>query len=80
MSAKTPENVIISAIHGALAKYPEGDGGVHLDYQWMRPEHSSHVARKFCCCCVSRMLMKSNLMVPTDTKPRTTSLTHSAFS
>jgi hypothetical protein len=24
MSAKTPENVIISAINGALAKYPEG--------------------------------------------------------
>ena len=46
MSAKTPENVIISAIHGALAKYPEGDGGVLLDYQWMRPEHSSHVAKE----------------------------------
>jgi hypothetical protein len=45
MLAKTPENVIISAIHGALTKYPEGDGGVHLDYQCIRPEHSSHVAK-----------------------------------
>ena len=45
MSAKTPENVIISAIHEALIKYPEGDGGFHLDYQWIRPEHSSHVAK-----------------------------------
>jgi hypothetical protein len=45
MSAKTPENVIISAIHDALTKYPEGDGGLHLDYQWIQPEHSSHVAK-----------------------------------
>jgi hypothetical protein len=29
----------------SLAKYPEGDGRVHLDYQRMRPEHSSHVAK-----------------------------------
>ena len=38
MSAKTPENVIIRAIHEAFVKYPEGDGGPTLDYQWVQPE------------------------------------------
>ena len=33
MSAKTPENVIVRAIHEAFIKYPEGDGGPNLDYQ-----------------------------------------------
>ncbi len=45
MSAKTPENVIIRAIHEAFVKYPEGDGGPTLDYQWVQPEQSSHVAK-----------------------------------
>jgi len=45
MSTKTPENIIISAIHEAFTKYPEGDGGLHLDYQWVQPEQSSHVAK-----------------------------------
>jgi hypothetical protein len=44
MSA-TPEKVIIRAIHEAFIKYPEGDGGPNLDYQWIQPEHSSHVAK-----------------------------------
>jgi hypothetical protein len=42
MSAKTPENVIIRAIHEAFIKYPEGDGGLNLDYEWVQPEQSSH--------------------------------------
>jgi hypothetical protein len=45
MSAKTPENIIIGAIHGALTTYPEGDGGTQIDYQWIQPEHSAHVAK-----------------------------------
>jgi hypothetical protein len=45
MSATTVENVIISAIHAAFTKYPEGDGGLHLDYQWLQPEQSSRVAK-----------------------------------
>jgi hypothetical protein len=44
MSATTVENVI-SAIRAAFTKYPEGDGGLHLDYQWVQPEQSSHVAK-----------------------------------
>ena len=42
---KSPENIIIRAIHEAFVKYPEGDGGLHLDYEWIAPEQSSHVAR-----------------------------------
>jgi len=38
MSAKTPENVIIRAIHEAFIKYPEGDGGPTLDYAWIQPD------------------------------------------
>ena len=36
---------VISAIQGALTKYPEGDGGGHLDYQWIQPEQASQVAK-----------------------------------
>jgi hypothetical protein len=43
MSAKTLENIIAGAIHEALTTYPEGDGGPHMDYQWIQPEHSAHV-------------------------------------
>src|SRR3984893_18075872 len=45
MSATTPENVIIRAIHEAFIKYPEADGGQNLDYQWVQPEQSLHVAK-----------------------------------
>jgi hypothetical protein len=45
MAAETPESVIKRAIHEAFVKYPEGDGGPNLDYQWIQPEQSSHVAR-----------------------------------
>jgi hypothetical protein len=45
MSTKTPEGVIIRAIHEAFIKYPEGDGGPNLDYQWVQPEQSAHVAK-----------------------------------
>jgi hypothetical protein len=45
MSAMTPENVIVRAIHEAFIKYPEGEGGLNLDYQWIQPDQSSHVAK-----------------------------------
>jgi hypothetical protein len=45
MSTTTAENVIIRAIHEAFVKYPEGDGGQNLDYQWVQLEQSSHVAK-----------------------------------
>ena len=45
MSTKTPESVILRAIHEAFIKYPEGDGGPNLDYQWVQPEQSAHVAK-----------------------------------
>ena len=45
MSTKTPEGVIIRAIHEAFIKYPEGDGGPNLDYEWIAPEHSSHITK-----------------------------------
>ena len=45
MAVRTPESIIIGAIDGALTSYPEGDGGPHLDYQWIQPEHSAHVTK-----------------------------------
>jgi len=45
MAAESPEDVIIRAIHEAFVKYPEGDGGLQLDYEWIAPEQSSHVAK-----------------------------------
>ena len=45
MSTKTPESVIVRAIHEAFIKYPEGDGSPNLDYQWIQPEQSSQVAK-----------------------------------
>ena len=45
MSAKTPANVIVRAIHETFIKYPEDDGGLNLDYEWVQPEQSSHVAK-----------------------------------
>jgi hypothetical protein len=45
MSASTIEKLITNAIHTAFTKYPEGDGGAHLDYEWIPPEQSSHVTK-----------------------------------
>ena len=45
MSATTAENVIIRAIHEAFIKYPEGDGGPNLDYEWIPPEHSAIITK-----------------------------------
>jgi hypothetical protein len=45
MSADTIEKVITNAIHTAFIKYPEGDGGPNLDYDWITPEQSSHITK-----------------------------------
>jgi hypothetical protein len=45
MSAITVEDLITNAIHTAFVKYPEGDGGPNLDYDWIKPEQSSHITK-----------------------------------
>ena len=45
MSTTAVENLIISSIHGAFIKYPEGDGGPNLDYEWIAPDQSGHIAK-----------------------------------
>ena len=41
----TLEKLITNSIHTAFIKYPEGDGGPNLDYEWIQPDQSSHVAK-----------------------------------
>jgi hypothetical protein len=43
MSEQAIEKLITNAIHSAFIKYPEGDGGSHLDYEWIAPDQSSHI-------------------------------------
>jgi hypothetical protein len=31
-------------IHTAFIKYPEGDGGPNMNYEWIPPDQSAHVA------------------------------------
>jgi hypothetical protein len=45
MSADAIEILITNAIHTAFIKYPEGDGGPYLDYEWIAPEQSKHIAK-----------------------------------
>jgi hypothetical protein len=45
MSAEAIERLITNSIHTAFIKYPEGDGGPNLDYEWIPPEQSSHIAK-----------------------------------
>ena len=37
--------LITNAIHTAFTKYPEGDGGPNLDYEWIAPDQSVHIAK-----------------------------------
>jgi len=39
------EILITNAIHTAFIKYPEGDGGPNLDYEWIAPDQSKHIAK-----------------------------------
>ena len=43
MSDQAVEILITNAIHTAFIKYPEGDGGPNLDYEW--PDQSKHIAK-----------------------------------
>jgi hypothetical protein len=45
MSADAIEILITNAIHTAFLKYPEGDGGPNMDYEWIPPDQSSHIAK-----------------------------------
>ena len=45
MSSDTIEKLITNAIHTAFIKYPEGDGGPNLDYDWIPPEQSSLITK-----------------------------------
>jgi len=43
--ADAVEILITNAIHTAFIKYPEGDGGPNLDYEWIAPDQSTHIAK-----------------------------------
>jgi hypothetical protein len=45
MSTETIEKLITNAIHTAFVKYPEGDGGPNLDYDWIPSEQSAHITK-----------------------------------
>jgi hypothetical protein len=45
MSAEAIEKLITNSIHTAFIKYPEGDGGPNLDYEWIAPDQSSHITK-----------------------------------
>ncbi len=45
MSTSAIETLIINAIHSAFVKYPEGDGGPHLDYEWIPPDQSALITK-----------------------------------
>ena len=45
MSTSAIETLIINAIHCAFVKYSEGDGGPHLDYEWIPPDQSALIAK-----------------------------------
>ncbi len=45
MSVGTIEILIANSIHAAFIKYPEGDGGSHLDYDWISPEDSARITK-----------------------------------
>ena len=45
MSAPTAEKSIRDSIHTAFIKYPEGDGGPNLDYDWIKPEQSAQITK-----------------------------------
>ena len=45
MPTKKVEKIIMGAIHEAFTKYPEGDGILNLDYLWIQPDQSAHLAK-----------------------------------
>lgn len=45
MPADVIEKLITNSIHTAFIKYPEGDGGPNLDYEWIPPEQSAQITK-----------------------------------
>ncbi len=45
MSSSAIETLITNAIHTAFIKYPEGDGGPNMDYEWIPSDQSAHIAK-----------------------------------
>jgi hypothetical protein len=45
MSDQAIEKLITNSIHTAFIKYPEGDGGPNLDYDWIPPEQSAQITK-----------------------------------
>jgi len=45
MPADAIETLITNAIHTAFIKYPEGDGGPNMDYEWIPNEQSRHITK-----------------------------------
>lgn len=45
MSAEAIEILITNAIHTAFIKFPEGDGGPNLDYDWIPHDQSVQIAK-----------------------------------
>ncbi len=45
MSSNAIEILITNAIHTAFVKYPEGDGGPNMTYEWIPPDQSTHIAK-----------------------------------
>ena len=45
LSEQAIETLITNAIHSAFIKYPEGDGGPNLDYEWIAPDQSALITR-----------------------------------
>src|ERR1700736_3147068 len=45
MSDQAVEILITNAIHTAFIKYPEGDGGPNLDYDWIPREQSAIITK-----------------------------------
>jgi hypothetical protein len=45
MSKTAVENLIANSIHSAFIKYPEGDGGPNLDYEWIAPDQSAQITK-----------------------------------
>jgi hypothetical protein len=39
------EILITNSIHTAFIKYPEADGGPNMDYEWITPDQSVHIAQ-----------------------------------
>lgn len=45
MASDAIEKLITNSIHTAFIKYPEGDGGPNLDYEWIPSDQSAHITK-----------------------------------